>query len=63
MIRFLTIREVADTGIFTEWGLRRMLKEGRLPGVYSGTRFYVDYETLEKQLKAESLANAQGVTA
>lgn len=38
-------------------------KDGRLPGAYSGTRFYVDYETLEKQLKAESLANAQGVTA
>lgn len=63
MIRFLTIREVADTGILPEWALRRRLREGKLPGVYSASRFYVDAEELERMLKAESLANAQGVTA
>lgn len=63
MIRFLTIREVADTGLLPEFCLRRMQKEGKLPGVFSGSRFYVDIQSLEQQLQAEALANAQGVTA
>lgn len=63
MIDFRTIRQTAETGLVSEWRLRQMLREGKLPGVYSGTRFYVDVEELEAQLKAQSLANAQGVTA
>ena len=58
MIKFLTIRETAETGIFTEWGLRKMLKNGRLPGVFSGSRFYVNYSELEKMLEEQSKVNA-----
>lgn len=60
MIRFMTIRQTAETGIFTEWGLRKMLKEGELPGVYSGTRFYVNYQALEEKLREKSTQYGEG---
>ena len=52
--RFLTIREVARTGILSEHHLRLLEKEKRLPGVYAGNRFKVNYPLLLEQLDAES---------
>lgn len=52
--RFLTIREVAKTGILTEHHLRLLEKQNRLPGVRSGNRFKVNLPLLIEQLDAES---------
>ena len=53
--RFLTIREVAATGILSEHHLRLMAKRGELPGVYAGNRFKVNYPLLIEKLDSESL--------
>ena len=37
--------------------LRAMLREGKLPGFYSGTRYYVNYTMLMDQLDRESRRN------
>lgn len=48
--RFLTIRQTAKEGPLSEYCLRLMLKRGELPGVYSGTRFLVNYALLLERL-------------
>lgn len=54
-----TIRQTAALGILSEHLLRIMLKQGRLPGVYSGNRFLVNVEALVSQLNSESVANVR----
>ncbi len=44
--RFMSIRETARTGLLPEALLRSMVKQGKVPGVYSGTRFLVNYDRL-----------------
>ena len=44
--RMLTIRETAKTGILPETALRRLVKQGKIPGVYSGNKFIVNYDRL-----------------
>lgn len=51
--RFPSIREAARRGPVSEYLLRPWLKEGKLPGVYSGRKFLVNYEKLIEQLNAE----------
>lgn len=53
--RFLTIRQVAATGILSEHHLRLMEKRGELPGIYSGTRFKVNYPLLIEKLDRDSV--------
>lgn len=60
--KFQTIRQTAKLGILSEYNLRLRLAQGRLPGVYSGNRFMVNLPLLEKQLDAESAAQAGGVS-
>jgi len=57
--RFLTIRECARTGILSEYHLRLMEKEKRLPGIFSGNRFKVNYPLLVEQLDRESRQMAE----
>lgn len=52
--RFMTIREVARTGILSEHRLRMMEKSGELPGVRAGVKFLVNYGVLLEQLDAMS---------
>lgn len=54
-----TIRQTAALGILSEHLLRIMLKQGRLPGVYSGNRFLVNVDALVSQLNSESIANVK----
>lgn len=56
--KFPSIREAARRGPLSEHCLRLMLKEGKLPGVYSGRKFLVNYERLLEQLGAEGGTNA-----
>lgn len=54
MPTFKTIRQTAATGIATEHFLRKLVAQGRCPGIYSGSRFLVNVNALAEQLDAES---------
>lgn len=54
MPRMKTIRQTAALGILPEHRLRLLLKQGKLPGVYSGNRFLVNVDALSIQLDNES---------
>lgn len=51
---FPSIRETAKRGPLSEYCLRLMLKQGKLPGVYSGKKFLVNYDKLLEQLWKET---------
>lgn len=53
--KFMTIRETAATGILSEHHLRLMAKRRELPGIYSGTRFKVNYPLLVEKLNHDSM--------
>ena len=53
-INMLTIRQTAKRGPLSEYRLRLMEKQGRLPGIYSGNRFLINYELLLDQLNRQS---------
>ena len=48
--RFMTIREVASTGVLSEYALRLMEKRGELPCVYSGRKCLINYDRFIYQL-------------
>lgn len=50
---FPSIRGAAKRGPLSEHCLRLMLKQGKLPGVYSGRKFLVNYGKLIEQLNEE----------
>lgn len=54
MSKFMTVRQTAATGIAPENFLRRLIAQGKCPGIYSGNRFLINVEALEEQLDAES---------
>ena len=53
--KFLTIKQVADTGILSEYCLRRMLKAGQLPAIYSGKKALINYTALCEHLSTLSV--------
>lgn len=57
---FMTIRQVAMTGILSEYILRVKLKKGELPGIWVGNRFAVNYPMLVEMLDEESKKNMKG---
>ena len=57
---FMTIRQVARTGLISEHYLRVMERRGELPGIRTGNTFRVNYGMLVDQLNRESMANSQG---
>lgn len=46
----MTIREVAATGLLSEYALRKMHKEGRLPSFRVGSKVLINYDMLLEQL-------------
>lgn len=54
--KFLTIRQVAATGLLSEYQLRLLEKQGRLPGLRSGNRFKVNVPLLLEQLDRDSFS-------
>lgn len=44
--KMLTINETAKTGILSEWALRSLVKQGKIPGIYVGNRFLINYDRL-----------------
>ena len=57
MIKLKSIRQTAAMGILSEANLRLRLKQGRLPGVYTGKTFRVNVDALIEMLEAESRKN------
>lgn len=51
--KFLTIREVAKTGLLSENALRIMQKQGKLPCIKVGVKCLVNYNLLLEQLDQE----------
>lgn len=51
---FMTIREVAKTGILSEHSLRLMQKQGKIPHIMVGTKCLINYPLLLEQLTQES---------
>lgn len=49
-MEFLSIAQTAKAEKLPATALRRMLKQGTLPGFYAGNRFYVNVERLRQQL-------------
>lgn len=41
-IKLMSIREIAKTGIIPEYALRRMVKEGTIPCIYSGKKCLIN---------------------
>lgn len=52
--RMLTIREAARAGPLTEYSLRLLLKQEKLPGVFIGSKFLVNYDRFVAQLNGEA---------
>jgi hypothetical protein len=48
--KMMTIRQVAATGVLSEYTLRLLAKQGRLPCIYSGRRCLINYNALLAQL-------------
>lgn len=58
-MRFKTIRQTVAMPACPvgESVLRRMVKNGEVPGIYSGKRFLVNTEAFFPQIEAKSLAS------
>lgn len=41
--KLMTIREVAATGIIPEYALRRLIKSGEIPCIYSGRKALLSF--------------------
>lgn len=52
--KFLTIRSCAKAGILPENALRKLVAQGKCPGVKSGSRFLVNVPLLLQMLDAAS---------
>lgn len=46
-----TIRQVAETGLLSEYTLRKLSKQGRLPAIYVGRKCLINLEQLKQQLR------------
>lgn len=47
---FMSIREVAKTGLLSEYSLRLLEKRGELPCIYAGKKCLINFELLVQQL-------------
>ncbi len=48
--KMMIIKEVAETGILKESALRRLVKQNKIPGIYVGRKFLVNYDKLCEML-------------
>ena len=48
--RMCTIREIARTGLLSEYALRKLEKQGKLPCVYVGRKCLINLDRLIDQL-------------
>lgn len=50
--RFMSIRQVARTGLLSEYTLRLMEKQKLLPCVYTGKKCLINFDKLVEQLNS-----------
>ncbi|MCH5188245.1 MAG: hypothetical protein J1F63_07550 [Oscillospiraceae bacterium] len=48
--KMMTVRQIAKTGLLPEAAIRRLLREKKIPAVYSGKKAYINFGTLCEQL-------------
>lgn len=53
--KLMTVKQIAETGILSEYCLRRMLKAGQLPAIYSGKKALINYNALCEHLNSLSV--------
>ena len=46
MPKMMTVREIAATGLLPESAIRRLLREKKIPAVYSGKKAFINFDTL-----------------
>lgn len=51
---FVTVRQASRVTGLSERFLRRLVREGLCPGIYSGNRFLVDTEMLMQKLRSDA---------
>lgn len=56
---FRTIRQTAKQEVVPEGLIRRLVAQGKCPGIYSGNRFLVNVEALMEQLDKQSRETVQ----
>lgn len=55
--RLMTIRQIAKTGLMAEHALRLLLKQGKLPAIYIGSKALINYDALLSRLEGLECAN------
>lgn len=50
--KMMSIKEVAQTGLLSEYALRLLLKQGKLPCVMVGAKALVNFDKLVEQLNS-----------
>ena len=56
--KMMTVKEVAETGVLSEYALRQLIKEVRLPVLRIGNRALINYERLIEDLNPLRLKDA-----
>ena len=49
--KMMTVREIAATGVLTETAIRRLLREGKLPAIYSGKKAFINFDLMCEKLE------------
>lgn len=49
--KMMTVKQVAATGVLPEHTIRVLLKQGKLPAVYSGTTAYINFDLMCEYLR------------
>lgn len=44
--RMMTIRQIAETGFMPEYALRNLVKNGAIPSLKSGNRYWINFDKL-----------------
>lgn len=57
MSRKFYIKQAPEMIGLTEYQARRMVKEGKLPAIYSGNRMILDVELCKEYLEIEAIKN------
>jgi hypothetical protein len=50
--KMMTIRQVAATGVLSEYALRLLASQGKLPCIYSGKRCLINYDLFIQELNS-----------
>ena len=55
--KMMTVRQVAATGLLPESAIRRLLRENKLPAVYSGKKAYINFDKFCEYLSGLTAAS------